>query len=77
MGPMSEQQAEMSKKRIEAADRGATVKIKKTGFHFSVIICKPGGSPTAQDLLHVKTAIINGRLDRYTGHHSVPEDIAA
>jgi hypothetical protein len=31
----------------------------------------------AQYLLHVKTAIINGRLDRYTGHHSVPEDIAA
>jgi hypothetical protein len=26
----------------------------------------------AQQLLHVKTAIINGRLDRYTGHHSVP-----
>ena len=25
----------------------------------------------AQYLLHVKTAIINGRLDRYTGHHSV------
>jgi len=25
----------------------------------------------------VKTAIINGRLDRYTGHHSVPADIAA
>jgi hypothetical protein len=24
-----------------------------------------------------KTAIINGRLDRYTGHHSVPADIAA
>ena len=31
----------------------------------------------AQQLLHVKTAIINGRLDRYTGHHSVPENIAA
>jgi hypothetical protein len=31
----------------------------------------------AQQLLHVKTAIINGRLDRYTGHHSVPADIAA
>ena len=31
----------------------------------------------AQYLLHVKTAIINGRLDRYTGHHSVPADIAA
>jgi hypothetical protein len=31
----------------------------------------------AQQLLHVKTAIINGRLDRYTGHNSVPEDIAA
>jgi hypothetical protein len=31
----------------------------------------------AQDLLHVKTAIINGRLDRYTGHHSAPADIAA
>jgi hypothetical protein len=31
----------------------------------------------AQDLLHVKTAIINGRLDRYTGHHSVSADIAA
>ena len=31
----------------------------------------------AQDLLHVKTAIINGRLDRYSGHHSVPADIAA
>jgi hypothetical protein len=28
-------------------------------------------------MLHVKTAIINGRLDRYTGHHSVPADIAA
>jgi hypothetical protein len=24
----------------------------------------------AQKLLHVKTAIINGRLDRYTGHYS-------
>jgi hypothetical protein len=31
----------------------------------------------AQQLLHVKTAILNGRLDRYTGHHSIPEDIAA
>ena len=31
----------------------------------------------AQQLLHVKTAIINGRLDRYTRHHSVPADIAA
>jgi hypothetical protein len=31
----------------------------------------------AQYLLHVKTAITNGRLDRYTEHHSVPEDIAA
>jgi hypothetical protein len=31
----------------------------------------------AQDLLYVKTAIINGRLDRYTGHHSAPADIAA
>jgi hypothetical protein len=31
----------------------------------------------AQYLLHVKTAIINGRLDWYTGHHSVPADIAA
>jgi len=31
----------------------------------------------AQQLLHVKTAIINGRLDRYTGHHLVPADIAA
>jgi hypothetical protein len=31
----------------------------------------------AQYLLHVKTATINGRLERYTGHHSVPEDIAA
>jgi len=31
----------------------------------------------AQDLLHVKTAIINGRLDRYTGRHSAPADIAA
>jgi hypothetical protein len=31
----------------------------------------------AQQLLHVKTAIINGRLDRHTGHHSVPADIAA
>ena len=31
----------------------------------------------AQQLLHVKTAIINGRLDRYSGHHSVPADIAA
>jgi hypothetical protein len=31
----------------------------------------------AQQLLHVKTAIINGRLDRFTGHHSVPADIAA
>jgi hypothetical protein len=30
----------------------------------------------AQQLLHVKTAIINGRLNRYTGHHSVPADIA-
>jgi hypothetical protein len=31
----------------------------------------------AQQLLHVKTAIINERLDQYTGHHSVPADIAA
>jgi hypothetical protein len=31
----------------------------------------------AQHLLHVKTAIINRRLDRYTGHHSVLADIAA
>jgi hypothetical protein len=31
----------------------------------------------AQYLLHVKTAIINGRLDRYTGLHSIPEDFAA
>jgi hypothetical protein len=31
----------------------------------------------AQQLLHVKTAIINGRLDQYTGHQSVPADIAA
>jgi hypothetical protein len=31
----------------------------------------------AQYLLHVKTAIINGRLDRYTGHHSAPADVAA
>jgi hypothetical protein len=31
----------------------------------------------AQQLLHVKTAIINGRLDRYSGHHSVPAEIAA
>jgi len=31
----------------------------------------------AQYLLYVKTAIINGRLDRYSGHHSVPADIAA
>src|ERR1700675_4921981 len=31
----------------------------------------------AQQLLHVKTAIINGRLHRYTGHHSVQADIAA
>jgi hypothetical protein len=31
----------------------------------------------AQQLLHVKTAIINGQLDRYTGHHSAPADIAA
>ena len=31
----------------------------------------------AQQLLHVKTAIINGRLDGYTGHHSVPADIAS
>jgi hypothetical protein len=31
----------------------------------------------AQQLLHVKTAIINGRLDRYTGHRSVPGDICA
>ncbi len=28
-----------------------------------------------QYLLHVKTAIINGRLDRYTGHHSVNEKL--
>ena len=34
-------------------------------------------SSGAQYLLDVKTAIINGRLDRYTGHHSVPENIAA
>ena len=31
----------------------------------------------AQELLYVKTAIINGRLHRYTGHHSAPADIAA
>ena len=31
----------------------------------------------AQYLLHVKTAIINGRLERYTGNHSIPADIAA
>src|ERR1700726_3839630 len=31
----------------------------------------------AQQLLHVKTAIINGRLERYTGNHSIPADIAA
>jgi hypothetical protein len=31
----------------------------------------------AQYLLHVKTAIINGRRDRYTGHHSAPADMAA
>jgi hypothetical protein len=35
------------------------------------------GRAGAQQLLHVKTAIINGRLDRYIGHHSVPADIAA
>jgi hypothetical protein len=35
------------------------------------------GRAGAQYLLHVKTAIINGRLDRYTGHHSVLADIAA
>jgi hypothetical protein len=35
------------------------------------------GRAGAQYLLHVKTAIINGRLDRYTGHHSVRADIAA
>jgi hypothetical protein len=31
----------------------------------------------AQYLLHVKTAIINGRLERYTGRHSAPADMAA
>ena len=31
----------------------------------------------AQQLHHVKTAINSGRLDRYTGHNSVPADIAA
>ena len=30
----------------------------------------------AQYLLHVKTAIINGRLERYTGRHSAPADMA-
>ena len=56
---MSEQQAEMSKKRIEAADRGATVKIKKTGFHFSVVICKPGGSPTSEHELDTVQQVNN------------------
>jgi len=32
---------------------------------------------SAQYLLHVRTAAINGRLGRYTGYHSVPADIAA
>lgn len=31
----------------------------------------------AQYLLYVKTAVINGRLERYTGNHSIPGDIAA
>jgi hypothetical protein len=31
----------------------------------------------AQYLLHVKTVIINGRLDRYTGRHSAPANMAA
>jgi transposase len=31
----------------------------------------------AQYLLNVKTAAINGRLERYSGYHSVPADIAA
>jgi hypothetical protein len=35
------------------------------------------GVEPEQQLLHVKTAIINGQLDRYTGHHSVPADIDA
>jgi hypothetical protein len=37
-----------------------------------------GGSRAgAQYLLHVKTVIINGRLDRYTGRHSAPANMAA
>jgi hypothetical protein len=36
-----------------------------------------GKRTAVQQLLHVKTAIINGRLDRHTGHHSVPAEIAA
>jgi hypothetical protein len=31
----------------------------------------------AQYLLHLKTAAFNGRLERYTGHHSLPADMAA
>jgi hypothetical protein len=39
--------------------------------------CTDGPEAGAQYLLHVKTTTINGRLDRYTVHHSAPADMAA
>jgi non-heme chloroperoxidase len=38
---------------------------------------RDGAEPERSSLLHVKTAIINGRLERYTGNHSIPADLAA
>src|ERR1700720_5047421 len=59
-------------------------RIERSGRHLELVnwrMCKKkqmGWSRTgAQYLLYVKTAIINGRLDRYTGHHSAPADMAA
>jgi hypothetical protein len=36
-----------------------------------------GSQAGASGLASRETAIVNGRLDRYTEHHSIPADIAA
>ena len=51
---------------------------KSTGKIVSVMYWKLGENETfSEDEIQFLTEIDNGRLDRYTGHHSVPADIAA
>src|SRR5208282_551075 len=48
---MTKEHAEMSKKRIEDACPGVTVRIEPNGNHFSVVVCVPGGSPSPEHRL--------------------------